>query len=81
MRKGTPPPIIAPCYFGVDMKTKDDFIANNNSIEDITNGPAFSTPLDPAVEYLLTCWCSSMSLIVSSSLLLVESEKTGCNLS
>ncbi|WP_276921757.1 amidophosphoribosyltransferase, partial [Ferroplasma acidiphilum] len=29
------PPIIAPCYFGVDMKTKDDFIANNNSIEDI----------------------------------------------
>ncbi|MGE9809948.1 amidophosphoribosyltransferase [Ferroplasma acidiphilum] len=29
------PPIIAPCYFGVDMKTRDDFIANNSSIEDI----------------------------------------------
>ena len=29
------PPIIAPCYYGVDMKTRDQFIANGNSIEDI----------------------------------------------
>ena len=29
------PPIVAPCYFGVDMKTKNDFIANGRSVEDI----------------------------------------------
>ncbi len=29
------PPIVAPCYFGVDMKTKSDFIAQNRSIEEI----------------------------------------------
>ncbi len=29
------PQIIAPCYFGVDMKTKDDFIAGNKNIEEI----------------------------------------------
>jgi amidophosphoribosyltransferase len=29
------PPIIAPCYFGVDMKTKDDFIADSRTIEEI----------------------------------------------
>jgi len=29
------PPVIAPCYYGVDMKSRDQFIANNNSIEDI----------------------------------------------
>ncbi len=29
------PPIIAPCYYGVDMKTRDQFIANKHSVEDI----------------------------------------------
>ncbi len=29
------PPIIAPCYYGVDMKTRDQFIANHYSIEGI----------------------------------------------
>ncbi|WP_337860240.1 amidophosphoribosyltransferase [Ferroplasma sp.] len=29
------PPIIAPCYFGVDMKTKNDFIADSKSIDAI----------------------------------------------
>ena len=29
------PPIIAPCYYGVDMKTRDQFIANGNTVEDI----------------------------------------------
>ncbi|KJE49447.1 MULTISPECIES: amidophosphoribosyltransferase [Acidiplasma] len=31
------PPIIAPCYFGVDMKTKDEFIANEKTVENIKN--------------------------------------------
>ncbi len=29
------PPIIAPCYLGIDMKTRDQFIAANRSIEEI----------------------------------------------
>ncbi|MBO4797350.1 MAG: amidophosphoribosyltransferase [Candidatus Methanomethylophilaceae archaeon] len=29
------PPIIAPCYYGVDMKTRDQFIANRFSVEGI----------------------------------------------
>lgn len=29
------PPVIAPCYYGVDMKTRDQFIANKFSVEDI----------------------------------------------
>ena len=29
------PPIIAPCYYGVDMKTKDQFVATGRSVEDI----------------------------------------------
>lgn len=29
------PQIVAPCYFGVDMKTKDDFIARDRSVEEI----------------------------------------------
>ncbi len=29
------PEIIAPCYFGVDMKTKEDFIALGKTVEDI----------------------------------------------
>ncbi len=29
------PPIIAPCYFGIDMKTRTQFIANNKSIPQI----------------------------------------------
>jgi amidophosphoribosyltransferase len=29
------PPIIAPCYFGVDMKTSSDFIADNHTIDEI----------------------------------------------
>jgi amidophosphoribosyltransferase len=29
------PPIIAPCYYGVDMKTRDQFIANHYSIDGI----------------------------------------------
>ncbi|AGI48250.1 amidophosphoribosyltransferase [Thermoplasmatales archaeon BRNA1] len=29
------PPIIAPCYYGVDMKTRDQFIANGNTVEQI----------------------------------------------
>ncbi len=31
------PMIIAPCYFGVDMKTKDQFIATSKTMEDIGN--------------------------------------------
>lgn len=31
------PMIIAPCYFGVDMKTKDQFIATGKTMEDIGN--------------------------------------------
>ena len=29
------PPIIAPCYYGVDMKTRDQFIATKHSVEEI----------------------------------------------
>ena len=29
------PPIIAPCYYGVDMKSRDQFIANHHSIDEI----------------------------------------------
>ncbi|RLG92231.1 amidophosphoribosyltransferase [Candidatus Bathyarchaeota archaeon] len=29
------PPIIAPCYFGIDMKTREELIAANNSVEEI----------------------------------------------
>ena len=29
------PPIIAPCYYGVDMKTRDQFIANKHDVEGI----------------------------------------------
>ncbi len=29
------PPIIAPCYYGVDMKTRDQFVATGRSVEDI----------------------------------------------
>lgn len=29
------PPVIAPCYYGVDMKTRDQFIANFYSVEEI----------------------------------------------
>ncbi|MCS7118720.1 MAG: amidophosphoribosyltransferase [Archaeoglobaceae archaeon] len=29
------PPIIAPCYFGIDMKTRDELIASKNSLEEI----------------------------------------------
>ena len=29
------PPIIAPCYYGVDMKSRDQFIANKHSVEEI----------------------------------------------
>lgn len=34
VRIGTPP-IIAPCYFGIDMKTRDQFIARNEEIPNI----------------------------------------------
>jgi len=29
------PPVIAPCYYGVDMKTRDQFIALENTVEEI----------------------------------------------
>ena len=29
------PPVIAPCFYGVDMKTRDQFIANKHSIDEI----------------------------------------------
>ncbi|NLU45877.1 MAG: amidophosphoribosyltransferase [Euryarchaeota archaeon] len=29
------PPVIAPCYYGVDMKSRDQFIANKHSIDEI----------------------------------------------
>ena len=29
------PPIIAPCYYGVDMKSRDQFIATKYSVEEI----------------------------------------------
>jgi amidophosphoribosyltransferase len=29
------PPIIAPCYYGVDMKTRDQFIATKHSVDEI----------------------------------------------
>jgi len=29
------PPVIAPCYYGVDMKSRDQFIANKFKVEDI----------------------------------------------
>ncbi len=29
------PPIIAPCYLGIDMKTRDQFIASSKSVEEI----------------------------------------------
>jgi amidophosphoribosyltransferase len=34
MRIGSPP-IIAPCYFGIDMKTREELIAANYSVEEI----------------------------------------------
>ena len=29
------PPIIAPCYYGVDMKSRDQFIASTHSVDEI----------------------------------------------
>ena len=29
------PPVIAPCYYGVDMNSRDQFVANGRSVEDI----------------------------------------------
>lgn len=29
------PPIVAPCYYGVDMKTRDQLIANHNTTNEI----------------------------------------------
>ncbi|MEM2726964.1 MAG: amidophosphoribosyltransferase [Archaeoglobaceae archaeon] len=29
------PPIIAPCYFGIDMKTRKELVASNHSVEEI----------------------------------------------
>ena len=29
------PPIVAPCYLGIDMKTRDQFIANDRTVEEI----------------------------------------------
>jgi amidophosphoribosyltransferase len=29
------PPILYPCYYGIDMPTKDELIASNQSIEEI----------------------------------------------
>ena len=29
------PPVIAPCYYGVDMKTRDQFIATTHTVEQI----------------------------------------------
>ncbi|AIZ56707.1 glutamine--fructose-6-phosphate aminotransferase [Candidatus Methanoplasma termitum] len=29
------PPVIAPCYYGVDMKTRDQFVANGRSTEEV----------------------------------------------
>ena len=29
------PPVIAPCYYGVDMKSRDQFIATTHSVEEI----------------------------------------------
>ncbi len=34
MRIGSPP-IIAPCYFGIDMKTREELIAANHTVEEI----------------------------------------------
>ena len=30
------PPIKAPCYLGIDMKTRDQFIANNRTVEEVS---------------------------------------------
>jgi amidophosphoribosyltransferase len=37
VRIGTPP-LISPCYLGIDMTTRDQFIAHNKSIEEIRKG-------------------------------------------
>ena len=29
------PPVVAPCYYGVDMKTREQFIANNKTMPEI----------------------------------------------
>lgn len=31
------PPVIAPCYYGVDMKSRDQFIANFHTVQEICN--------------------------------------------
>lgn len=36
MRIGSPP-IIAPCYFGIDMKSREELIAANHTVEEIGN--------------------------------------------
>ncbi len=33
----TSPVIISPCYFGIDMSTKEELISNNKSVEEIKN--------------------------------------------
>jgi amidophosphoribosyltransferase len=29
------PPVIAPCYYGVDMKSREQFVANNRSVDEV----------------------------------------------
>jgi amidophosphoribosyltransferase len=29
------PPVVAPCYYGVDMKSRDQFVANGHSVEEV----------------------------------------------
>ena len=31
------PPVVAPCYYGVDMRTRDQFIATNRTIDEIAD--------------------------------------------
>ncbi|MEE9151662.1 MAG: amidophosphoribosyltransferase [Thermoplasmata archaeon] len=49
------PPIIAPCYFGIDMKTRDQFIANGKTVLEIAQHVGADSLGYLSIERLVEC--------------------------
>jgi amidophosphoribosyltransferase len=49
------PPIIAPCYFGIDMKTRDQFIACGKTVPEIAKSIGADSLGYLSIERLVEC--------------------------